>query len=66
MGTAFSEAKLIKLAYSFEQHAPPRKAPGFLPSLPLPGHARGKSLRLENMLDRLSVYPKARAILRNL
>jgi amidase len=66
MGTAFSEAKLIKLAYSFEQHAPKRKAPTFIPTLPLPGHARVKSLRLENMLDRLSSNAKARNILRNL
>jgi amidase len=66
MGTAFSEAKLIKLAYSFEQHTKLFKSPTFIPSLPLPGHARVKSLRLENMLDRLSSNPKARAILRNL
>ena len=66
MGTAFSEAKLIKLAYSFERHAPRRKPPTFLPSLPLPTHARLKSLGFENVLDRLSSIPKARPFLRHL
>jgi hypothetical protein len=66
MGTAFSEAKLIRLAYAFEQHTKLFKQPTFIPSLPLPGHARTKSLRFENLLDRLSSNPKARAILRNL
>jgi len=30
IGTAWSEATLIKLAYSYEQAAQPRKAPRFL------------------------------------
>jgi amidase len=66
-GTAFSEATLIKLAYSFEQHTKLRKPPTFLRTLPLPGPSGAKSFattRFENMLDRLSSNPKARSILR--
>jgi len=68
-GTAFSEAKLIKLAYSFEQHTHLRKPPTYLRTLPLPGPSGAKSLgalRFENMIDRLSTNPKARPILRYL
>jgi amidase len=68
-GTAFSEAKLIKLAYSFEQHTKLRKPPTFLRTLPLPGPSGAKSftnLRFENMLDRLTSNSKARSILRYL
>jgi len=68
-GTAFSEGKLIKLAHSFEKHTNLRKAPTYLRTLPLPGHASTKSLgatRFENMIDRLASNPKARPILRYL
>jgi amidase len=68
-GKAFSEAKLIKLAYSFEQHTHLRKPPTYLRTLPLPGPSGAKSLgaiRFENMIDRLSTNPKARSILRYL
>jgi amidase len=68
-GTAFSEGKLIKLAYSFEQHTKLRKPPTFLRTLPTPGHASGKSLattRFESLLERLSSNPKAQTILRYL
>ena len=68
-GTAFSEATLIKLAFSFEQHTKLRKPPTFLRTLPLPGPSGAKSfksLRFENMLDRLTSNPKARSILRYL
>jgi amidase len=68
-GTAFSEAKLIKLAYSFEQHTKLRKPPTFLRTLPLPGPSGAKSFvntRFENMLDRLTSNAKARPILRYL
>ncbi|HSS76673.1 MAG TPA: amidase [Thermoanaerobaculia bacterium] len=68
-GTAFSEGKLIKLAFSFEQHTKLRKPPAFLRTLPLPGPSGAKSLstrRIENLIDRLSSNPKARPILRYL
>jgi len=35
MGTAWSEARLIELAYAYEQASKARKAPGFLPSVVL-------------------------------
>ncbi|HEX3554056.1 MAG TPA: amidase [Thermoanaerobaculia bacterium] len=68
-GTAFSEGKLIKLAYSFEQHTRLRKPPAFLRTLPTPGHASTKSLattRVEDLLDRLSSPAAARPLPRYL
>ncbi|MBW8874892.1 MAG: amidase [Acidobacteria bacterium] len=68
-GTAFSEGKLIKLAYSFEQHTRLRKPPTFLRTLPTPGHASTKSLattRFDELLDRLSENSRSRSILRYL
>jgi amidase len=36
MGRAWSEPTLIRLAYALEQALPPRRAPGYLPTIPLP------------------------------
>jgi len=36
MGRAWSEPVLIRLAYALEQALPPRRAPGYLPTLALP------------------------------
>lgn len=74
MGTAFSEAKLIKLASGFEHAINARKAPTFIPTLPLPKGIdpfTGKSavasrIRFERMMDRLSSSPRFRSVLRNL
>jgi amidase len=42
MGTAYSEPTLIKLASGFEQAAPARKSPQYLPTLPTDGVRRSK------------------------
>src|SRR5436309_4283407 len=58
IGTAYSEPKLIKIAYAFEQAARLRKRPTYLRTLPIqppPPHAAGHDTaddRLERLLDR--------------
>jgi amidase len=71
-GTAFSEAKLIRLASGFEAVRKARRPPTFIPTLPLPKGIdpfTGRSTaaaRLEKILDKASVNPKLRSLLRNL
>lgn len=68
-GTAFSEAKLIKLASGFEAVRKARRPPAFIPSLPLPKGIEpltGASARLERILDKAAANPKLRSLLRNL
>ncbi|HKI03405.1 MAG TPA: amidase [Thermoanaerobaculia bacterium] len=71
-GTAFSEAKLIKLASGFEAVRKARRPPTFIPTLPLPKGIdpfTGKSAaaaRLERILDKAATNPKVRSLLRNL
>jgi amidase len=72
MGTAFSEAKLIKLASGFEAATHARRPPTFIPTEPLPRGIdpfTGKSAvvaRLEKIMDKLSAKPQLRSLLRNL
>jgi len=72
MGTAFSEAKLIKLASGFEAATHARRPPTFIPTEPLPRGIdpfTGKSAavaRLEKVMDKLSAKPQLRSLLRNL
>ncbi len=76
IGTAYSEPTLIKYAYAYEQATHLRRQPTFLPTMPFPnGEADNASLttstaavpaRLEALMDRLSVTPRFRTILRNL
>ena len=66
IGTAYSEPKLIKIAYAFEQAARLRKRPTYLRTLPIqppPPHAAGHDTaddRLERLLDRLAAPAAAR------
>ena len=80
MGTAYSEPTLIKLASGFEHVYPQRRAPRFLPTLPLPTGtnaltgrdeavlaARADQARLERLKARmLSTLPKIKARLHGL
>ncbi len=72
MGTAFSEAKLIKIASGFEAATHARRPPTFIPTEPLPKGIdafTGKSaiaVRLEKIKDRLDAKPQLRSLLRNL
>ncbi len=71
MGTAWSEPTLIKLASGFEHAVQARRAPTFLPTVPLPQGVNpftGKSnaARLERIRDLLSSRPQLRSWLRNL
>ncbi len=57
IGTAWSEPVLIKLAYAFEQAVQPRRAPQFLPNLPVSNsssgghHRRGSSPSAPSLAD---------------
>jgi len=71
-GTAFSEAKLIKLASGFEAVTKARRPPTYIESLPLPkgidpftGNLTAAA-RLRRTLDRAAANPRFRSILRNL
>ena len=80
IGTAWSEPTLIKFAYAYEQATHLRRPPTYLPTLPFPnGEADNATAgaaataatsavpqRLEALMERLSVSPRFRAILRNL
>ncbi len=80
IGTAWSEPTLIKYAYAYEQATHLRRPPTYLPTLPFPnGEADNATAgaaataatsavpqRLEALMERLSVSPRFRAILRNL
>jgi amidase len=71
-GTAFSEAKLIKLASGFEAVTKARRPPTYIESLPLPkgidpftGNLTAAA-RLKRTLDRAAASPRFRSLLRNL
>jgi amidase len=76
IGTAWSEPKLIKYAYAYEQQSKNRRPPTYIPSLPLPtgqpaftSSTASTSLlpeRLEYLMDRLKVSQSFRTLLRNL
>jgi amidase len=77
IGTAWSEPKLIKYAYAYEQQSRKRRPPTYIPSLPFPnGESAFTSAssaattalpeRLEVLMDRLNVNQNFRRILRNL
>ncbi|HEY7214866.1 MAG TPA: amidase [Thermoanaerobaculia bacterium] len=72
MGTAFSEAKLIKLASGFEAATHARRPPTYIPTEPLPRGIdpfTGKSAavaRLEKIMDKLAAKPQLRSLLRHL
>ena len=74
MGTAFSEAKLIKLASGFEAATHARRPPTFIPTEPLPRgidpftgkSAAASTFRLKNAMERLAAKPQLRGLLRNL
>jgi amidase len=71
-GTAFSEAKLIKLASGFEAVTKARRPPTYIETLPLPkgidpftGNLTAAA-RLRKTLDRAAANPRLVALLRNL
>ncbi len=80
MGTAYSEPTLIKLASGFEHVYPQRRAPRFIPTLPLPTGtnaltgrdeavvaARTDQAKLERLKARmLSTLPRIKARLHGL
>jgi amidase len=77
IGTAYSEATLIKFAYAYEQATKVRRPPTYLPTMPFPNGvpafnsasstaATAVPDRLEALMDRLNVAPRFRTILRNL
>ena len=75
IGTAWSEPLLIKLAYAYEQKTHHRRAPTFVPVIPLPigqsaFNPKEQSValreRLEAKLDRLNASPRLRTLLRSL
>jgi amidase len=79
IGTAYSEPTLIKYAYAYEQATKLRRKPTYLPTMPFPNGqpafasstAAGAAPaavppRLEALMERLSVNPRFRTILRNL
>ena len=79
IGTAWSEPTLIKYAYAYEQKTHERRPPTYLPTIPFPNGqpdnftATGSAAttttvpeRLEYLMDRLSVSPRFRTLLRNL
>jgi amidase len=74
MGTAFSEAKLIKLASGFEAATHARRPPTFIPTEPLPRgidpftgkSAAASAFRLKSAMERLAAKPQLRSLLRNL
>jgi hypothetical protein len=82
IGRKFGEGALIKLAYAYEQATKLRRKPTYLAMQPFPngqpafasGTASGTATsaanavppRLEALMDRLSVNPRFRTILRNL
>jgi len=75
MGTAYSEQKLIKLASGFEHATHVRRAPTYIPTLPLPkgidpftgkSAASSAAVRFEKMMARLAATPRLRSVLRNL
>jgi amidase len=76
IGTAWSEPKLIKYAYAYEQQSKNRRPPTYIPSLPLPtGQPAFTSTsastailpeRLEILMERLKINQSFRTLLRNL
>ncbi|MFL6263307.1 MAG: amidase [Thermoanaerobaculia bacterium] len=76
IGTAWSEGKLIKYAYAYEQQSKNRRPPTYIPSLALPdgqpvftSSAASTAIlpeRLEYLMDRLKVSQSFRTLLRNL
>ena len=73
MAGAYSEPTLIKLAYGFEAVTKARRAPTYIPTLPLPkginpftGKAVTPAIRFERMVEKLRTRPALRSILRNL
>jgi amidase len=71
-GTAFSEAKLIKIASGFEAVTKARRPPTYIETLPLPkgidpftGNLTAAA-RLKRTLDRAAANPRLVALLRNL
>ena len=75
IGTAWSEATLIKYAYAYEQATKLRRPPTYLPTIPFPNGEPAFSTaastnavpeRLEVLMDRLNVSQRFRSALRNL
>ena len=73
MAGAYSEPTLIKLASGFEAVTKARRAPTYIPTLPLPkginpftGKAVTPAIRFERMVEKLRTRPALRSILRNL
>ncbi|HTQ78900.1 MAG TPA: hypothetical protein VMM92_02805, partial [Thermoanaerobaculia bacterium] len=62
-GRIWSEAKLIKIAYAFEQTIHGRKAPQFLPSTPLDSRGRPIPRRAELTLGGAVSRPAVRTYL---